>query len=46
MNTISNRAWTIYMHTFPNNKKYIGVAITNDDETPEQACLRRWGHDG
>ena len=34
------------MHTFPNNKKYIGVAIKNDDETPEQACLRRWGHNG
>ena len=34
------------MHTFPNDKKYIGVAIISNDETPEQACLKRWGYSG
>ena len=34
------------MHTFPNDKKYIGIAIISNDETPEQACLKRWGHSG
>ncbi|MDY4818663.1 MAG: NUMOD3 domain-containing DNA-binding protein [Bacilli bacterium] len=46
MKEVKNREWAIYMHTFPNDKKYIGVTVINENETPEQACLKRWRPDG
>lgn len=30
--------YSVYIHTFPNDKKYIGITRTNP--------LRRWGHNG
>ena len=30
MNETTNKEWTVYMHTFPNDKKYIGVAVVNE----------------
>lgn len=46
MDKTTNKKWVIYMHIFPNNKRYIGVAIINEGETPKRACINRWGHNG
>lgn len=40
------KRYIIYMHIFPNGKKYIGVTNIRSGETYDKACLRRWGNDG
>lgn len=42
----NKKLWCVYMHIFPNGKKYIGVAIINDGQTPLEACQKRWGNNG
>lgn len=43
---MENRKWCVYMHTFPNDKKYIGVAVVNEGQNSLTACKKRWGKDG
>lgn len=38
MNIETDKKWIVYMHVFPNNKKYIGITC--------QDPQKRWGHNG
>lgn len=43
---MENKKWCVYMHTFPNDKKYIGITVVNEGQNSLTACKKRWGKDG